>query len=127
MSKLNCRPGDLAYMTGMVATPEANGMIVEIVRRAVNGEILREKTSTGKLRRVSSLLPSWIVRGHSVPTRTGDGVLSHVTERAVCDCHLRPIRDQPGEDETLAWAGKPAHEHQERARELLDIFEGVAA
>ena len=23
------------------------------------------------------------------------------------DCYLRPIRDAPGEDETITWAGKP--------------------
>lgn len=28
--------------------------------------------------------------------------------RTVYDGALRPIRDNPGEDETLTWAGKPA-------------------
>ena len=29
-------------------------------------------------------------------------------KRAICiDANLRPIRDQPGDDETLTWAGKP--------------------
>lgn len=29
---------------------------------------------------------------------------------AVLDAHLRPIRDNPGDDETLTWASKPEAE-----------------
>lgn len=32
-----------------------------------------------------------------------------VKQAFLLDSWLRPIRDQPGDDETLTWAGKPEH------------------
>jgi hypothetical protein len=100
--KLNCKAGDLAYMRNMAITPEANGMVVEVVRLCAAGELVG-----GLIYKPSMRGAAWVVAGHSIPVRSGQGFLLHQSERVVLDRNLRPIRDQPGEDETLMWAGMP--------------------
>lgn len=118
--KLNCKAGDLAYIHGLTVTPEANGMVVEVLRLCVPGEVV------GGVR----FLPTrrgaaWVVAGHSIPSRTTLGVLLYLHERPVGDVNLRPIRDQPGEDETLTWAGLPRYmagpDELRRLRESLGV------
>ena len=76
--KLNCRPGDLAVIVRADFAPHAVGRIVRCVGRFDIG---------GK--------PTWEVSPR----------FEHYW---LCrDKNLRPIRDQPGEDETLGWAGLP--------------------
>jgi hypothetical protein len=88
---MNCKPGDLA-----------------VVVKADN------VASIGRIVRCMSLVPALLVRGRyrnraadcwytDVDVTTWDGSLSRYCPD---DC-LRPIRDQDGEDETMAWAGKP--------------------
>lgn len=36
----------------------------------------------------------------------------------ICDSQLRPIRDQPGADESLTWAGRPAELPADVIREV---------
>lgn len=75
---MNCKPGDLAVNVG--GLPHCRGRIY-VVLRPYDGHVFR---------RENAWWCDW--RGQEVH---------------VCDEHLRPIRDQDGEDETLSWAGKP--------------------
>ncbi|AXF52864.1 MAG: hypothetical protein [Bacteriophage sp.] len=75
--KLNCKPGDLAIHIN-ACNPENIGAIVHVIEYAGFNNGSHE----------------WWTEGN------GPGDIS-------CDEHLRPIRDQDGEDETLTWAGKP--------------------
>ena len=81
-------PGCLAFVTRCPVFPDGVGKIVTCVemkphkgRRAwvVSSPICKDRRVDGELR-----LGNWIV-----------------------ESSLRPIRDQPGADETLTWAGKP--------------------
>lgn len=46
----------------------------------------------------------WLVESSSL-LRTSDGRL--MNRGVIADANLRPIRDQPGEDESFRWTGKP--------------------
>lgn len=78
---MNCKPGDLAVYVG--SCRQSYGMIVRVLRPYPWPE------------------PAWYVDPPLVKVESGG------FEGAARDCALRPIRDQPGEDETLTWAGKP--------------------
>lgn len=82
---MRCRVGDLAVYVG---TSRAHiGKVVRCVRLADEMEF-SFRYRDGK--------PAWDVE----PDLLGNNT-------AVYDEALRPIRDQPGEDETITWAGKP--------------------
>lgn len=119
--KLNCRPGDLAYIHGLTQTPEANGLIVTVVRRVVVGDILRSGLFVEEL---ASKKATWAVQGHSLPVRTYGGKFFFATERSVPDENLRPIRDQPGEDETLRWVGTPKY-REDHPASLAAVRESI--
>ena len=78
--KLNCRPGDLAVIVGGIPTKNI-GVIVTVV-------------SFNQMKADFYRCHVWDVDGSA-------GVAS------VSDDCLRPIRDQPGADETLQWASVP--------------------
>lgn len=86
---MRCKPGDLAVVVRSYAGNE--GKIVRCVRYAglVNW-------------RHSGRLPTWEI-DQDLP-----GFGGHMSP-FIADSQLRPIRDNDGEDETLAWAGKPGH------------------
>ena len=42
------------------------------------------------------------------------------TTDMIADSCLRPIRDQPGDDETLAWAGKPKEIEAPKVKETVE-------
>lgn len=87
---MNCKQGDLAVVVRSWAGNE--GRIVRCVRLATFGEIL-----TAGFRDV----PTWVI-DQKMPSRMGFKV--HLAE----DEKLRPVRDSPGEDETLRWAEVPS-------------------
>ncbi|BEH18874.1 hypothetical protein [Burkholderia pseudomallei] len=75
---MNCKPGDLAYVTGS-GIPEQNGMVVKVEEAGANG-------------------PSWWVvsfRG-AVQTRTGRVAFGRAQ---VLDANLRPISGVPVSDD----------------------------
>ena len=86
---LNCRPGDLA----VIVRGRNVGVLVEVLEKSL-------------------LLESdfWLVKVLGAPV---EGLLFGqpipMTEGNIADARLRPIRDQPGDDETLAWTGLPQH------------------
>lgn len=102
---MNCKPGDLAIIVNAKANPSLNGRIVKVLRRAVPGEIFVMDGVGVRLR--EDRAKSWIVESdRPMPFLSSPRVLFTKT-RPVQDAHLRPIRDNDGEDETMTWAGKP--------------------
>ena len=90
---LNCKPGDLAVYVG-IDSPKDLGAIVQCV------EFIGNKS---------------IVSGGTADVWCVDRPLKHskATEKSwIADCALRPIRDNPGQDESLTWAPVP---HKEKA------------
>lgn len=85
---MNCRPGDLAFIA-RVFDPEDRPFLNKIVR-VVN---LCMQNAYGDW--------CWSYEGRRLIDSDGAEAI------ALPDCLLFPIRDQPGEDETLTWAGKP--------------------
>ena len=80
---MNCKKGDLAIITDCLNDANYLGMIVTCIE------------------------PYWSERrkchAWKVDMKTG-------SYKGIADQHLRPIRDQPGEDETLTWAPVPHKE-----------------
>lgn len=99
---MNCKQGDLAVVVYAELTPEMIGALVEVVRFARPEEVVCGI-------RYDNDLPAWVCRPVSgrIPIRLLSGKFRIVTERVICDCLLRPIRPDEGEDETFQWAGKP--------------------
>lgn len=86
---MNCKPGDLAiHVGGYMGIKSPNlGKIVRCVR------------FVGKIPGWKGV--RWEVEGAPIIGPSGEH-LTHVN-----DANLRPIRDNPGEDEMLRIAGKP--------------------
>ena len=84
---MRCKPGDLAVYVGRV--PEAHGQITKIVAFSTHFSI-------GHL---GGIGPCW----HVDPPIRHTGCDWWFAQ----DGALRPIRDNDGADETLAWVGKP--------------------
>lgn len=101
---LNCKPGDLAIIVGARYSHELLGHIVEVVGPWVN-KINKAKSSF-----------AWEVRypdGRLILASFNFGEVKRLMpSRAVSDEFLRPLRDNPGQDETLQWAPVP---HKETA------------
>lgn len=97
------KAGELCYLVGMNVTPEASGMVVETVRRYIDGTIV-----SGFIADIGG--PAWVVRGRRIPWRSSfSSRLYYVSERVVEESCLCPIRN-PGEDATdemVRIAGKP--------------------
>lgn len=96
--QLRCRPGELAVlirsgkgkMRGYHLEPLRVGTIVQVV----------EADIYGKWRLAEPV--RFAVRALNAPTIELRGVVTHIV-----DDLLQPLRDKPGADETLTWAGKP--------------------
>jgi hypothetical protein len=95
---MNCKPGDLAVVVGIGMSP-ALGMLVTCVAPYCGP--WKDGSSTA----------GWTL-DRFIPTRSGG------FQNVIGDCYLRPIRDQPGADETLTWAGKPAETPADLIREV---------
>jgi hypothetical protein len=96
---MNCKPGDLAIVCRCGPHSSANlGAIVEVLRPAFGGEIV-----SGIKFRNPNALPSWIVeaKGRLLVWLNSEGTyLGQVSQRAMGDLYLRPIRPGDMEDET---------------------------
>ena len=86
---MNCKPGDLAiHIGGVLGAKSRNaGKIVRCVR--LIGEV-----------------PGWSGNRWEIEGGPIFGALGSIAHHAD-DAYLRPIRDNPGEDEMLRIAGKP--------------------
>lgn len=99
---MNCKPGDLAIIIrdiegwdherypGVTFLAKTAGRIVTVASLDVGAED-----------------PSWLLEKPFDTLVTANGVTRVGAILAVGDDEVRPIRDQPGEDETLTWAGLP--------------------
>ena len=134
MSKLNCKPGDLAIVLPpkTVNWCPSTDKIVEVVR-AIGAE--RFRTPDGIFIDGASGDGGnyWLVKFQRPELVVAvDGRIRTSFYTGMPDSRLRPIRDQPGEDETLTWAGLPKYREshvaiEAVAREVLETFEGAAA
>ena len=93
MTKLNCKPGDLAIT---INSPTNGGRIVNVLKFFGSYE-------HGEFWIVESISSEFnVVRSTGAP--------NGLAKKTVWPDHnLRPIRDQLGDDETLAWAGLPKY------------------
>lgn len=105
---MNCKPGDLAYI---VAGGQYHGHFVTVLYGVTGDHTLPDGQEGG----LFGCSFAWVCEkasGHFVaPTRSRAGNVGKLRKTkfaAIQDRHLRPIRDQDGEDETLTWAGKPS-------------------
>lgn len=90
---MNCKPGDLAVVVRSVS-----GNLGKVVRvRVMINDV--EFIDGSKLR-------CWTFEG---PTMFGS--LGRLVTVIPDEC-LRPLRDNPGQDETLTWAGLPNKQEQ---------------
>ena len=91
--KLNCRPGDVAVTINSAVN---GGLIVNVLEFFGSYE-------HGEFWIVESIGSEFnVVRSATCP--------SGLCKKTVWPDHnLRPIRDQPGADETLRWAGRPKY------------------
>jgi hypothetical protein len=103
---MNCKPGDLAIAMAGTVTPEMAGIIVEVIRPAVLGERLGEKSF--HLSTITGF--AWVIRstGRKIPVRTDSGRLFYVSERAYSDHLLRPVSGLPVNDEVTDDIKEPA-------------------
>lgn len=116
---MNCKQGELAVVkySSATLTPGLTNRFVTTVRLAVAGETFPVLDPRGAVKRLRwnpnvVLGPAWVVTASTpLPWLVAEGVFKghvfHLKERVIPDSVLRPIRDQPGEDEMLRIAGKP--------------------
>ena len=90
---MNCKQGDLAYTVAPYCI-EGRGRIVRVLHLS-DGRMLGDFIP--KLGRVA-----WVCEGDIV-TEGNDAYRKGI----IADECLRPIRDNPGQDETLTWAPVP--------------------
>lgn len=101
---MNCKPGDLAVMVNSCCGNK--GTIVTCIRISHHlgciapGGLFED----GPIWEVDRDIKGW-----------GGDVSRHVP-----DSQLRPIRDNPGEDETLRWTDKPSEALRKEAQALTD-------
>lgn len=91
---MNCKPGDLAIVVRVRATPEMLGRIVTVVRAPVYGEFF--KTDRGNIRWAGNCSGAWVVSSnHPMPWKGVNGSHHLAMERVFVDEALRPIN--PGD------------------------------
>jgi len=92
---MNCVKGDLAVIVRSWAGNE--GKIVRCLR--LSGSHIWS-TPDGRL----ELLPTWVIDRHL------RGCMDDSLSNEIADDQLRPIRNDPGADETLTWRDVPTKE-----------------
>ena len=92
---MNCKKGDLAVVVSCGNLSSSNAIYIgQLVTLAT-----LKRFNCGRC---------WVTIPALLDVRDGVEIAWH-------EAGLRPIRDQPGADETLAWAGKPASKDLVRA------------
>lgn len=94
---MNCKPGDLAVI--VAGFPENVGGLVRVI--AID-PLLSDLRPWWQVETLSTLVYALEWSGNQIVGSIPPGSTS-----SVADEHIRPIRDQDGDDETLIWAGKP--------------------
>lgn len=102
---MNCSPGDIAIVVRSYAGNE--GKIVTCKKHRYGGFEFE------KGRFLSSKYADWWeidVSLNCIDANLKQKIINTTGLYFAPDSHLRPLRDQDGKDETLAWAGKPKKE-----------------
>ena len=103
---MNCKQGDIAIIVRSKFVPGLLGRIVEVVSAAPTGKGFRLPNG-----RLHHELPDtrfrWVCKFQSPITAPSDTGPIKTHYAPVPDECLRPIRDQPGEDEMLRIVGLP--------------------
>ena len=106
--KLNCRPGDLAIVLAPKsgASCSATGRIVTAVSLQPAGRCV---TPDGlEFEDIPVGASYWLVLySRPMPQISMLGTVRASIYDVIRDSRLRPIRDQPGDDETLSWISIP--------------------
>lgn len=102
MSGLRCRPGDLARIVGMPY--QLRGLNDRFVKLADEQPFLVEGYWSWRLAEPVETCLLGNARQGGRFYYVGETVVVEILQ----DEFLRPIRGTDGDDETLAWAGKPA-------------------
>lgn len=100
---MNCRHGDLAVVV-RDSEPRNIGIVCEVIERS---EIYQTYMLADVYWFVRSLGREFIAK-YAEPWSGSFHQLTSSVEADVPDVFLRPIRDQPGADEALAWESVPA-------------------
>lgn len=99
---MNCKPGDLAIITrdgeGLRGFRDRIVKLKDQPPHTFSGVVVWEFEDT-----VAGIATAFVRDPLGTLTAPGQTVVVY----AWPDDSLRPIRDQPGDDETLAWAGRP--------------------
>ena len=98
---LRCKPGDLAVLIKS-AMPENIGALVTCVEFMGTIEGRDPWGRTGTVHNAWRVEPAGKVKVKVGPGHVATGLW------AARDSDLRPIRPEPGEDQTIEWAGYPA-------------------
>jgi hypothetical protein len=91
--RMNCEKGDLAVIVKSIAGNE--GKIATCIRLASYEEVMREGFFAW------ARLIVWVTDGEFIINNGG-------TTSLAPDEYLKPLRDNPGTDETLLWAPVPS-------------------
>jgi len=104
--KLNCKPGDLAVIIAdHKLHPDSGGRLCDVLFESPAGYFdLPDGVPTE-----STTWPSWVIKLHNpILILWPDGISGPANYASCPDAKLRPIRDQPGADETLSWVDVPS-------------------
>lgn len=102
---MNCKPGDLARITGMPsAMAAANDRFVRIKNSPPNHGNGLVEGGVWDLEELEEVVLLGNITYQGVQIWIGETVVFN----SLPDKYLRPIRDQPGADETLLWAPVPS-------------------
>lgn len=108
---MNCKPGDLAQLKGLVVNTELNGRFLEVLSFACKGKGVSVTSPDGKTRWTSVKEGAhWFCKSNEPIFHSKNGTALEIG--LVADSNLRPIRD-PGDDaqdETLSWLPMPSRE-----------------
>lgn len=105
---MNCKPGDLAIIidSDSRTNPDTGGVLCDVLYHPT-GEYFH--LPDGTLSTASTPLSQrWVIRLHRpITVRSLAGGMRQATYAIYPDSKLRPIRDNPGQDETLQWRDVP--------------------
>lgn len=104
---MNCKQGELAVIVSAVIKNNI-GKIVKVVRPCVANEVFVSKTGE-PIRFTGKVSQTWVVHCEGgLAWADEDGAFcEYFIDRPFYDACLRPLRDNPGQDETLQWAPVP--------------------
>jgi hypothetical protein len=99
---MNAKPGDLAVVKGLIDCANLNGMLVDVLCYVQPHEELTDPEGGVH---INDAVIGLLAKSCGSPFYAVGMGLSY---GLFYPRNLHPIRDQPGDDESLTWAGLPA-------------------